>query len=222
MSIGPERSAGAPADTDPDRGRRIRVLVADDQHLVRGAIAALLGLERDLLVVAEVARGDEVVVAARSSSPDVALLDVQMPGLDGLAATAVLRREIPSCRVLVVTTFARPGYLRRALEAGASGYMVKDAAPAALADAVRRVHAGLRVVDPELAADSLAAGGNPLTGRERDVLLAARNGSTVAEVAHLLFLSDGTVRNYLSAAIGKTGTRSRAEAIAVADRNGWL
>jgi two-component system response regulator DesR len=222
MSIGPERSAGAPADTDPDRGRRIRVLVADDQHLVRGAIAALLGLERDLLVVAEVARGDEVVAAARSSSPDVALLDVQMPGLDGLAATAVLRREIPSCRVLVVTTFARPGYLRRALEAGASGYMVKDAAPAALADAVRRVHAGLRVVDPELAADSLAAGGNPLTGRERDVLLAARNGSTVAEVAHLLFLSDGTVRNYLSAAIGKTGTRSRAEAIAVADRNGWL
>lgn len=214
-------SAGVEA-ADGDGVPQIRVLVADDQHLVRGAIAALLSLERDITVVAEVARGDEVVAAARASGPDVALLDVQMPGLDGLAATAALRSQLPSCRVLVVTTFARPGYLRRALEAGASGYMVKDAAPAALADAVRRVHAGLRVVDPELAAESLAAGDNPLTGRERDVLNAARDGSTVADVAGRLFLSEGTVRNYMSAAIGKTGTRSRAEAIAVAEGNGWL
>lgn len=222
MSAGPARTDGRGGGSGPVPQDRIRVLVADDQHLVRGAIAALLGLERDIEVVAEVARGDEIVTAARASSPDVALLDVQMPGLDGLAATAVLRREVPSCRVLVVTTFARPGYLRRALEAGASGYMVKDAAPSSLADAVRRVHAGLRVVDPDLAAESLAAGDNPLTGRERDILHAARGGSTVAEVARLLFLSEGTVRNYLSAAIGKTGTRSRAEAIAVAERNGWL
>lgn len=212
----------APGGGGPGRPAPIRVLIADDQNLVRGALAALLGLEPDLEVVAQVARGDEVVAAARVSRPDVALLDVQMPGIDGLTATALLRREVPTCRVLVVTTFARPGYLRRALEAGASGYMVKDATPAALADAVRRVRAGLRVVDPELAAESLAAGDTPLTGRERDVLLAARDGSTVAAVAARLFLSEGTVRNYLSAAIGKTGTRTRAEAIGVADRNGWL
>jgi len=218
----PAASSAAPAPAGSGPLRPIRVLVADDQHLVRGALVALLGLESDIDVVAEVARGDEVVSAARASSPDVALLDVQMPGVDGLAAAASLRRELPTCRVLVVTTFARPGYLRRALEAGASGYMVKDAAPAALADAVRRVHAGLRVVDPELAAESLAAGENPLTARERDVLVAARDGSTVAAVAGRLFLSEGTVRNYMSAAIGKTGTRTRAEAIGVADRNGWL
>lgn len=200
----------------------IRVLVADDQALVRGALVALLGLERDLEVVAEVGRGDQVVAAARATVPDVALLDVQMPGLDGLAATAAVRAAVPGCRVLVVTTFGRPGYLRRALEAGASGYMVKDAAPAALADAVRRVHSGLRVVDPDLAAESLAAGNSPLTGRERDVLVAARDGSTVSQVAGRLYLSEGTVRNYLSSAIGKTGTRTRVEAVRVAEVNGWL
>ena len=200
----------------------IRVLVADDQALVRGALVALLRLESDLEVVAEVGRGDQVVPAARRTAPDVALLDVQMPGLDGLAATAAVRTAVPGCRVVVVTTFGRPGYLRRALEAGASGFMVKDAAPAALADAVRRVHAGLRVVDPELAAESLLAGDSPLTGRERDVLLAARDGSTVAAVAGRLHLSEGTVRNYLSSAIGKTGTRTRVEAVRVAEANGWL
>ena len=200
----------------------IRVLVADDQALVRGALVALLGLEPDLAVVAEVGRGDEVVAAAARTTPDVALLDVQMPGLDGLAATAAVRAAVPDCRVLVVTTFGRPGYLRRALAAGASGYMVKDAAPAALADAVRRVHAGLRVVDPDLAVESLAAGDSPLTGRERDVLLAAQDGSTVAQVAGRLYLSEGTVRNYLSSAIGKTGTRTRVEAVRVAEVNGWL
>ncbi|MET0741516.1 MAG: response regulator transcription factor [Candidatus Nanopelagicales bacterium] len=200
----------------------IRVLVADDQALLRGAISALLSLEPDIDVVAEVGRGDEVLPAARTSTPDVAIIDVEMPGLDGLAAAAVLRRELPTCRVLVVTTFGRPGYLRRAMESGASGFMVKDAPAHQLADAVRRVHAGLRVVDPELAAESLAAGDSPLTTREAEVLKEAHRGSTVAEIAASLVLGEGTVRNYLSSAIGKTGSRNRLEAARIAERNGWL
>jgi two-component system response regulator DesR len=200
----------------------IRLLLADDQALVRGALATLLGLEPDLDVVAEVGRGDEVVEAARAARPDVALLDVEMPGLDGLAATAELRAAAPGCRVLVVTTFGRPGYLRRALEAGAAGFVVKDTPARQLADAVRRVHAGLRVVDPALAAESLASGPNPLTEREGDVLRAARDGGTVADLAASLHLSEGTVRNHLSAAIGKTGARTRAEAVRLADEAGWL
>jgi two-component system, NarL family, response regulator DesR len=200
----------------------IRILLADDQHLVRGAMSALLSLEDDLDVVAEVGRGDEVVPAALAHRPDVAVLDVEMPGLDGIAATAQLRERVPDCRVLVVTTFGRPGYLRRAMAAGASGFMVKDAPADRLADAVRRVHAGLRVVDPALAAESLAAGESPLTAREREVLGVARDGGTVADIAAALFLSEGTVRNHLSAAIGKTGTRTRAEAARVAEANGWL
>jgi two-component system, NarL family, response regulator DesR len=200
----------------------IRLLLADDQALVRGALASLLGLEPDLEVVAEVGRGDEVVPAAREARPDVALLDVEMPGLDGLAATTALRAAVPACRVLVVTTFGRPGYLRRALEAGASGFVVKDTPARQLADAVRRVHAGLRVVDPALAAESLAAGSSPLTARETDVLRAAREGGTVADLAAALHLSEGTVRNHLSSAIGKTGARTRAEAVRLADEAGWL
>jgi two-component system response regulator DesR len=200
----------------------IKLLLADDQALVRGALAALLDLEPDLSVVAEVGRGDEVVAAAKSAEPDVALLDVEMPGLDGIAATAALRAAIPSCRVLVVTTFGRPGYLRRAMEAGASGFVVKDTPAAQLADAVRRVHAGLRVVDPTLAAETLVAGTSPLTSRETDVLRAAREGGTVADIARSLHLSEGTVRNHLSAAIGKTGARTRAEAVRLAVENGWL
>jgi two-component system, NarL family, response regulator DesR len=200
----------------------IRLLLADDQALVRGALASLLGLEPDLEVVAEVGRGDEVVGAARAARPDVALLDVEMPGLDGLAATTALRAAVPACRVLVVTTFGRPGYLRRALEAGASGFVVKDTPARQLADAVRRVHAGLRVVDPVLAAESLAAGSSPLTGRETEVLRAARDGGTVADLAAALHLSEGTVRNHLSSAIGKTGARTRAEAVRLADEAGWL
>lgn len=200
----------------------IKVLLADDQHLVRGALAALLALEGDLDVVAEVGRGDEVVAAARRSAADVAVLDVEMPGLDGIAATAVLREQVPDCRVLVVTTFGRPGYLRRAMEAGASGFMVKDAPAEQFADAIRRVHQGLRVVDPALAAETLATGDSPLTPRERDVLVSARGGATVAAIAAALFLSEGTVRNYLSSAIGKTGTRTRAEAVRVAEERGWL
>ena len=200
----------------------IKVLLADDQALVRGALAALLSLEDDLEVVAEVSRGDEVVAAVRAHRPDVAVLDVEMPGLDGIAATEALRRAEPTCRVLVVTTFGRPGYLRRAMAAGASGFMVKDAPASQLADAIRRVASGLRVVDPTLAAESLAAGESPLTVRERDVLRAARDGGTVADIAAALFLSDGTVRNYLSAAIGKTGARTRAEAVRLAEEHGWL
>lgn len=200
----------------------IRVLMADDQHLVRGALAALLTFETDIQVISQVARGDEVVAAALESRPDVALLDVDMPGLDGIAAAAALLAVLPQCRVLILTTFGRPGYLRRAMEAGASGFMVKDAPADQLADAIRRVHAGLRVVDPLLAAETLATGGSPLTGRERDVLVAALDGGTVADLAGKLFLSEGTVRNYLSSAITKTGTRTRAEAARVAQDRGWL
>ena len=216
MSGGPIGSSGGGS------GGVVRVLLADDQALVRGALASLLGLEPDLQVVAEVGRGDEVVEVARAARPDVALLDVEMPGLDGIAATAALRAALPSCRVLVVTTFGRPGYLRRALAAGAGGFLVKDTPARQLADAVRRVHAGLRVVDPTLAAESLATGDSPLTERETQVLRTARDGGTVADVAAALHLSEGTVRNHLSAAIGKTGARTRAEAVRLAEGAGWL
>ena len=200
----------------------IRLLLADDQALVRGALSALLGLEPDLEVVAEVGSGDAVLPAVLEHRPDVALLDVEMPGLDGISATAVVRREAPETRVLIVTTFGRPGYLRRALQAGASGFVVKDTPAPQLADAVRRVHAGLRVVDPGLATDSLLAGESPLTARETEVLQAARDGSPVAAIAAKLFLSEGTVRNHLSSAIGKTGAANRAEAVLTAEGNGWL
>ena len=200
----------------------IRLLLADDQALVRGALAALLALEPDLQVVAEVGRGDEVVAAATEHRADVALLDVEMPGLDGIAATAALRRALPGCRVLIVTTFGRPGYLRRALEVGASGFVVKDTPARQLADAVRRVHSGLRAVDPALAEESLVSGASPLSARETDVLRAARDGGTVADLARALHLAEGTVRNHLSAAIGKTGARTRAEAVRLAEVNGWL
>jgi two-component system, NarL family, response regulator DesR len=200
----------------------IRLLLADDQALVRGALAALLDLEPDLEVVAEVGSGDEVAAAATRHAPDVALLDVEMPGLDGIEATRAVKQAVPGVRVLIVTTFGRPGYLRRALQAGADGFVVKDTPARQLADAVRRVHAGLRVVDPALAADSLAAGDSPLTARETEVLRAARDGASVATVAGRLFLSPGTVRNHLSAAIGKTGAVNRAEAVRLANQNGWL
>jgi two-component system response regulator DesR len=200
----------------------IRVLIADDQALVRGALVALLRLEHDIEVVAEVGSGAEAVAAASAHAPDVALLDVQMPGMDGLTAAAELRTAAPQCRVIVCTTFGRPGYLARAMTAGAAGFVVKDAPPEQLVDAVRRVHAGLRVVDPVLAAESLASGRSPLTPREREVLLAAARGGTVAEVAKLVHLTQGTVRNHLSAAIGKTGARTSADAVRLAEERGWL
>lgn len=200
----------------------IRVLLADDQALIRGAFAALIGLESDMQVVAQVGTGDEVVPAALRSRPDVALLDVQMPGIDGIAAAASLVRQLPSCRVMILTTFGRPGYLRRAMEAHAAGFMVKDAPPETLIDAIRRVHSGLRVVDPALAAESLSLGESPLTGRECDVLATAADGGTVAQIAAKLFLSEGTVRNHLSSVIGKTGARTRADAVRIATERGWI
>ncbi|MGN6132740.1 MAG: response regulator transcription factor [Nocardioidaceae bacterium] len=200
----------------------IRLLLADDQALVRGALAALLDLEPDLTVVAEVGSGDEVVAAATAHHPDVALLDVEMPRMDGIEAAAALKAAHPATRVLIVTTFGRPGFLRRALRAGADGFVVKDTPARQLADAVRRVHAGLRVVAPALAADSLVTGESPLTPRETEVLRAARDGASAATIAGRLFLSEGTVRNHLSSAIGKTGSANRAEAVRVADEYGWL
>jgi two-component system response regulator DesR len=200
----------------------IRLLLADDQTLVRSALVALLNLEDDFDVVADVGRGDEVVAAAQKSEAQVALLDIEMPGIDGLAAAAALAQEVPDCRVIILTTFGRAGYLRRAMEAGVLGFVVKDAPAEQLADAVRRVAAGERVVDPALAATTLASGLSPLTGRERDVLVAARDGATVGDIAKKLFLSEGTVRNYLSAAIAKAGVRNRTEAVRVADQRGWL
>lgn len=198
------------------------MLLADDQALIRGAFAALIGLESDMQVVAQVGTGDDVVPAALRTRPDVALLDVQMPGIDGIAAAASLGQQLPSCRVMILTTFGRPGYLRRAMAAHAAGFMVKDAPPETLIDAIRRVHSGLRVVDPALAVESLSLGESPLTGRERDVLAAATGGGTVAQMAATLFLSEGTVRNHLSAVIGKTGARTRADAVRIATERGWI
>jgi two-component system response regulator DesR len=200
----------------------IRLLIADDQDLIRSAFAALLGLEPDFEVVATVARGDEVIDAARKHRPDVALLDIEMDGIDGLTAARVLAEQVPGCRALILTTFGRPGYLKRAMEAGARGFVVKDAPPEQLVEAIRRVAAGELVVDPALAAETLAHGDSPLTARERDVLTTARTGRTVAEIASILFLSEGTVRNYLSSAIGKLGARNRTEAIQTAEARGWL
>ncbi|MEL6982823.1 MAG: response regulator transcription factor, partial [Actinomycetota bacterium] len=183
--------------------RVIRLLLADDQALVRGALAALLGLEPDLDVVVEVDRGDEVLGAVREHRVDVALLDIEMPGMTGIEVAAQLATEAPTVRSLIVTTFGRPGYLRRAVDAGAAGFVVKDTPAPELADAVRRVDRGLRVIDPDLATESLAEGPNPLSAREREVLAQALTGAPVAEIARVLHLSAGTVRNYLSTATAK-------------------
>ncbi|GAA0427316.1 DNA-binding response regulator [Acrocarpospora corrugata] len=198
------------------------MLLAEDQTMMRGALALLLGLEPDMEVVAQVGDGDAVVAAALDSRPDVALLDIEMPGRSGLDAAADLRERVPECRVLILTTFGRPGYLRRAMEAGAYGFVVKDGPVEELAATIRRVLAGERVIDPALAAAALSTGPSPLTDRERDVLAVAGDGSTIADIAARLHLSESTVRNYLSAAIGKTGTRNRVEAARLARRNGWL
>ncbi|WP_406158659.1 response regulator transcription factor [Streptomyces sp. NBC_01005] len=200
----------------------IRLLLAEDQSMVREALAALLGLEPDIEVVAQVARGDEVLAAAHEHDIDVALLDIEMPGMTGIEAAAVLRRELPAVKVVVVTTFGRPGYLRRAMESGADAFLVKDAPASQLAAAVRKVLAGERVIDPTLAAAALADGASPLTDRERDVLRTAADGSTNAEIAAALHLSQGTVRNYLSMAIQKLAARNRAEAVRIAREKGWL
>jgi two-component system response regulator DesR len=200
----------------------IRVLLAEDQAMVREALAALLTLEGDLDVVAQVARGDEVLAAARAAAPDIALLDVEMPGGDGLSAAAELADALPDTRVVILTTFGRPGYLRRAMESGAMGFVLKDAPASELASAIRRVMAGERVLDPALAAAALADGESPLTPRETEVLGAARGGEPVVDLAGRLQLSAGTVRNYLSSAMQKLGAHSRAEAVKVAEDKGWL
>ncbi|WP_156760695.1 response regulator transcription factor [Microbacterium karelineae] len=200
----------------------IRILLADDQALVRGALAALLALEDDIDVVAEVGRGDEVVEAARASHADVCLLDIEMPGADGIEAAARIRDELPGVRSIIVTTFGRPGYVRRALEAGAGGFVVKDTPAGELAEAVRGVCAGRRVIDPSLASDSLASGANPLTEREREILRECLGGEPIAVVAARVHLTQGTVRNYLSAAIAKTGASGRVAAARAAEANGWL
>jgi two-component system, NarL family, response regulator DesR len=200
----------------------IRVLLAEDQAMVRGALAALLRLEGDIVVVAEAARGDMVVPTALEARPDVALLDIEMPGGDGLTAARALRDQLPSCRVVILTTFGRSGYLRRAMVSGAVGFLLKDAPAAELAVAIRRVVAGERVVDPDLALAALSAGDNPLTDREREVLAAALDGASIADLAARLALSEGTVRNHLSAAIQKLGVRNRLEAARRAEEKGWL
>jgi two-component system response regulator DesR len=200
----------------------IRVLIAEDQAMVRGALSALLTLEDDVEIVAEISRGDEVVPAALDSLPDVALLDIEMPGGDGLTAAAVLWERLPSCRVIILTTFGRAGYLKRAMESGAAGFLLKDSPASELATAIRRVMHGERVVDPVLAAAALSEGESPLTKREREVLVASANGATIEEVARKLYLSEGTVRNYLSNAIKKLDARNRVEAARLAERKGWL
>ena len=200
----------------------IGVLLAEDQGMMRGALALLLGLEDDIEVVAQVGSGDEVVGAALEVRPDVALLDIEMPGLDGISAARDLRAKLPTCKVLILTTFGRPGYLRRAMEAGASGFLIKDGPVEELAAAIRRVLAGEQVVDQGLAAEALKSGPSPLTPRERDVLAAAADGSATADVSSALYLSESTVRNYLSSAIHKTGSRNRIEAASTARHNGWL
>ena len=205
----------------------ITVLLADDQALVRQALAALLALEPDIEIVGQAADAAAAVALAAERQPDVVLMDVQMPSTagpseDGITATARIRLAAPATRVIIVTTFGRPGYLRRAMEAGAVGFMVKDAPAEKLIEAIRRVHRGLRVVDPTLAAASLSIGSSPLTEREAEVLVAAAQGGSTSAIAAEVFLSEGTVRNHLSAAIGKLGAANRAEAVRIATENGWL
>ena len=200
----------------------IRVLIAEDQGMVRGALKALLAMEGDIEIVAETDRADEVLTLALQTSPDVALLDIEMPGGDGITAAGQLRNELPSCRALILTTFGRPGFLRRAMESGASGFMLKDAPAHELAVAIRRTMAGERVIDPGLAAAALSSGISPLSEREREVLVAGQNGASIAEIAKALFLSEGTVRNYLSSAIQKLEVSNRTEAARVAEDQGWL
>jgi len=200
----------------------MRILLAEDQTMFRTALASLLDLEADFEVVAQVARGDEIVAAAREAHPDVALLDIEMPGANGLEVVPQLRRELPDCAVVMLTTFGRPGYLKRALEAGARGFLLKDVPVEQLAEQVRAIVRGSIVVDPQLAASALATPQNPLTEREREVLSAGARGATVQEIADRLHLSQATVRNYLSSAIGKTGAQNRVGAARIAEHHGWL
>ena len=190
--------------------------------MFRTAIRRLLELEPDLEVVAEAGRGDEIAGLAEATRPDVALIDIELPGIDGLTATAQLGQAVPDCRCLIVTTFGRPGFLQRAMEAGAAGFVLKDDPPEALANAIRRCAAGEKIIDPALAAAAVRLGPSPLTLRERDVLAATTTGATVAEIAASLHLSEATVRNYVSSAIDKLYARNRTDAVRIASENGWL
>jgi two-component system response regulator DesR len=200
----------------------IRVLLAEDQLMFRTAVRRLLELEDDIEVVAEVGHGDEVIPTALATRPDVAVVDIEMPGQDGITAAAELRRSLPNCRTLILTMYGRPGFLQRALEAGVSGFVLKDAPVESLAAAIRRCIAGEDVVDPSLAAQTLRAGPCPLSPREREILAAAAEGLSSAEIAGRLWLSEGTVRNRVSEVLGKLGARNRAEAVQIATENGWL
>jgi two-component system, NarL family, response regulator DesR len=211
-----------PKDPNDPEQVPVRLLLAEDQAMIREALAALLSFEGDIEVVAQVGRGDEVLQAAMDTDPDVAVLDIEMPGMDGLAAAAELKRSHPRTKVVILTTFGRPGFLRRAMESGVSGFVVKDSPADKLSQTIRRVLAGEKVIDPELAAAALADGINPLTPRERDVMEVSADGGTIAEIAARLYLSEGTVRNYLSGCIQKTGARNRAEALRIASERGWL
>jgi len=200
----------------------IRVLIAEDQAMIRGALAALLSTEADIEVVAQVERGDRVLDEAVRTKPDVALLDIEMPGKDGISAAAELRAQLPSCRVLILTVFGRPGYLRRAVDAGVSGFLLKDAPPDELASAIRRTAKGEKVIDSQLAHAALSEGSSPLTPRERDVLAMSVRGASVEEVARSLHLTNGTVRNHISIAIQKLNAHNRVEAARIAEEKGWL
>jgi two-component system response regulator DesR len=200
----------------------IRVLLADDEHLIRGAMAALLGLEDDLSVVGQASTGTEALAMARAIRPDVAILDLQMPGMDGVTVAKALHAELPACRTMIVTSHGRPGHLKRALSVGVRGFLPKTVSAEVLADVVRRVHGGGRYVDPQLAADAISAGDSPLTPREADVLELAAEGAPVEEIARRAALSPGTVRNYLSSAVGKVGAANRHEAVRIARGYGWI
>lgn len=200
----------------------IRILVAEDEHLIREAMSALLALESDLEIIAQASSGPETVVAARTHRPDVAVLDLQMPGIDGIAAAREILRDDPGCRVLIVTSHGMPGHLKRSLEAGVSGFVPKTISATKLADAIRTVHDGERYIDPALAADAIAAGDSPLSGRETDILALATDGAPVTEIARRACLAPGTVRNYLSSALTKLGAGNRHEAVHIARSHGWV
>jgi two-component system response regulator DesR len=200
----------------------IRVLLAEDQHMIRGALLALIRLNDDMQVVAELSNGSEIVPACRELHPDVAVLDIDLPGLDGLSAAAALREEPLDTRVLILTGLGNPGHLVRALQAEVAGFLRKDAPPAELSDAIRRVAKNQRFLDPELVATALEVGANPLSAREADVLRTAAEGGSTEDIAATLYLSRSTVRNYLSNAISKLNARNRIDAIRIARDAGWI
>lgn len=200
----------------------MKILLAEDVHMIRGALIALLELEPDLKVVAAVDRGDKIVETALASRPDVAVIDIDLPGMDGLTAAALLHEQLPSCRTLILTSLGRPGTLRRALANQVTGFLLKDSPPDQLAMAVRSVAAGRRVVDPQLALTAWDSPENPLSPRELEVLRLAARGADAAEIAGLLYLSKGTVRNYLTAIVSKLGARNRIDAVRIAEDAGWI